>query len=163
MIEATLTGDAQVAARFAALPDKARKAISDEMRRQWFLIQTAVVREKLSGDPLHRRTGNLASSINVGGADSATAFEESDTEIVGRIGTRVKYGRVHEDGGTFQVPSHERTITQVFGRSITPRTITVREHTVTFPQRSFLRSTLREMGPGVTAALEKALADAVKE
>jgi phage gpG-like protein len=155
--------DAAVQARLAAMPEKARKAISDVMRQQWFRIQSEVVRGKLSGDPLHRRTGVLASSINVGGADTASDFVESASSIVATIGTKVWYGVVHENGGTFQIPSHERTISQAFGRPITPKTITVAAHTATFPQRSFLRSTLRDMTPSVLAAIGAALATALKE
>jgi phage gpG-like protein len=155
--------DARVQARLAALPEKARRAIADVMKQQWFRIQSEVVRGKLSGDPLHRRTGVLASSINVGGADSATEFVEDATSIMARIGTNVRYAAIHEDGGTVQIPAHIRHITQVFGHPVAGRDVEVRAHTAVFPQRSFLRSTLREMTPTVLAAIEAALSKTLKE
>jgi phage gpG-like protein len=162
MIVGTVTGDAAVIARFEALPAKVRAALVDAMKREWFRIQAAVVTDKLSGDPLHRVTGVLASSVNVGGTDTATAFEETPAEIIGRIGTKVRYGVVHEKGGTFSIPAHERTISQVFGRPVTPHAVSVRAYTATFPQRSFLRSTLDEMAPAVRASIERAVAEALE-
>jgi hypothetical protein len=161
VIEVTITGDDRVEARLRTLPEKLRSAISDVLKGEWYRVQAAVVTGKLSGDPLHRRTGVLASSINVGGTDTATAFEESPTEIVGRIGTKVRYGKVHEDGGTYNVPAHERMLSQVFGRPVEPHAISVAAHSVTFPQRSFLRSTLREMAPTLRANIERAVSSAL--
>jgi hypothetical protein len=163
MIEFSITGDAQVIARLQAMPDKIRAALVNAMKQEWFRIQAAVVTGKLSGDPLHRRTGVLASSINVGGGETASAFEEGDQEIVGRIGTRVRYGKVHEEGGEFNVPAHARHILGRFGAGKAAMTTLVRAHTATFPQRSFLRSTFREMATSVQASLERSVAQAVSE
>lgn len=163
LVEGQITGDASVIARLEKLPSSMRQAVVDAMRKSWFEVQTAVVRGKLSGDPLHRRTGNLASSINVGGAGSATTFDDGDAEIVGRVGTNLKYAAVHEYGGTVEVPEHERTITQVFGRPISPRTIAVQAHTAHFPERSFLRSTLAEMRDKISADIEAAVSGALQE
>jgi phage gpG-like protein len=162
MISGTVTGDARVLARFDSLSQTLRAALVESMKRQWFRIQAEVVTGKLSGDPLHRRTGVLASSINVGGPDTATAFTEDTTMIVGRIGTRVWYGAVHENGGTFTIKEHTRTINQAFGRAISPREVSVRAHTMTTPQRSFLRSTLREMRGSVLDAIRADMARAAK-
>jgi phage gpG-like protein len=161
MIAGTVTGDDLVVARLAGLPDKMRERLTDAMKRQWFKVQAAVVTGKLSGDPLHRRTGVLASSINVGGSDTATTFDDQPAQIIARIGTKVRYGKVHEDGGTFQIPAHERRLTQVFGRAIEERTVSVRAHTATFPQRSFLRSTLRDLGDQIKDDIRQAIAQAV--
>jgi phage gpG-like protein len=146
MIEGKVTGDVQVVAAVGQLSTTLRAILLDSIRRQAFRLQAEVVTDKLSGDPLHRRTGNLASSINVDVTD------ESD-RIVARIGTKVGYGRVHEYGGTFQIPAHTRTLTTVFGRSVAARTIDVRAHTATFPERSFLRSTVREERTAVLSAI----------
>ncbi|HXN32447.1 MAG TPA: hypothetical protein VN894_11315 [Polyangiaceae bacterium] len=149
MISGFVTGDAEVLARFSALPGTMRKAVSDAVKREWFRVQIAVVKQKLSGDPLHRVTGVLASSINVGGAQTATSFDETETSITARIGTRVRYGAVHELGGTFQIPEHGR-----LGHM-------VRAHSATFPQRSFLRSTLAEMGPSIRENIARAVGNAI--
>jgi len=163
LVEATLTGDTAVIARLERLPSTMRQAVVDAMRKSWFEVQTAVVRGKLSGDPLHRRTGNLASSINVGGAGSETTFDEGGDQIVGRVGTNVRYGAVHEYGGTVEIPAHERTITQVFGRPVSPRTVAVRAYQAHFPERSFLRSTLAEMRDKIQSDIAAAAAAAAQE
>ena len=162
LIEGQVTGDAAVIARLERLPASMHRMVVEEMQKLWFEVQTKVVRGKLSGDPLHRRTGNLASSINVGGANTATAFEDGDQQIVGRVGTNVRYAAIHEYGGTVEVPAHERTITQVFGRPVSARTVVVRAHQARFPERSYLRSTLNEMRAQIQnriAAVTKAAAE----
>jgi len=158
MIEGAVTGDDAVVVRFERLPGALRAAVVREMRRQWFRVQAAVVTGKLSGDPLHRRTGVLASSINVGGSDTATEFVDEPTEIIGRIGTKVRYGFIHENGGTFTIPSHDRRVESRLGK---PYVATVREHKATYPKRSFLRSTLKELRPSILAAIRGAVSDAV--
>ena len=151
MISGFVTGDAAVIARFQALPGTMRAAVVDALKREWFRVQALVVTSKLSGDPLRRRTGVLASSINVGGPQTATAFEDAGTTITARIGTRVRYGAVHENGGTFQIPEHGR-----MGHI-------VRAHTATFPQRSFLRSTLAEERGNIRLAIKRAVKRAIAE
>lgn len=162
MITAVLTGDDKIALRLQEAPSALRQAISDSMKRQWFRLQAAVVTQKLSGDPLHRRTGLLASSINVGGSETATEFTDDPLEIVGKVGTKVRYGFVHENGGTFGIPAHMRTITTVFGRAVAPHHVEVRAHNATFPQRSFLRSTLEEMRGSIIDNIKADVAAAAK-
>ena len=165
MIDATITGGELVIARLEKAPASIRQALSNEVKRQWFRIQAEVVRQKLSGDPLHRRTGVLASSINAGGIDSATVFSDDSQEIVARIGTKVRYGRVHEEGGTFTVREYVRKSARKRderGR-FKKGTGVVRAHTVTFPQRAFLRPTLNDMRASVLEAIRNAVMKAAAE
>ncbi len=152
MIKIELVGTDKVVARFAAMPQKVRQALVDAMKRQWFALQAHVVSQKLSGQVLRRRTGNLASSINV---DSS--FQEGDQEIVGSVGTKVIYGAVHENGGTVRVGAHTRTITQVFGRPVTPTEVFVKAHNAIYPQRSFLRSSIQDRAGQIRADIEQSV------
>ena len=154
IIEASISGDAQVVARLGTLSQRMRETLVASTQRQWFRVQAEVVTSKLSGDPLHRRTGVLASSINVGAASTATAFEQSPATITGRVGTRVRYGRVYEDGGSFEIPAHQRKLTMVFGRPVAAREVSVRAHSATFPKRAFLRPTLEDMRSSILDAIE---------
>lgn len=149
MIEGTVTGDELVVARLERLGPTVRQALHDAMVAQALRVQKAVVTEKLSGNPLHRRTARLASSI------TQNVTDEGDG-VVARIGTNVRYGRVHELGGTFQIPAHER-------RTKSGKTATVRALTATFPQRSFLRSVLAELRPSIVEQIQASIARAVKE
>lgn len=158
----TVYGDNFVEARIRALPEKIRQKLVNAMKVQWFALQAKVVRSKLSGQVLKRRTGNLASSINVGGPMSATAFLDrfgSGDQIVGRVGTKVWYGAVHEYGGNFQVKAHQREITQVFGRPVSPHKVDVRSYTMNVPERSFLRSSLQD----ISGQMRSAIAASIKE
>jgi len=145
----TIYGDDRVEARITGMADKVRGILKVAMEREWFALQAHVVQDKLSGQVLRRRTGVLASSINVGGADSATEFLESPTELVGRVGTKVWYGRIHEFGGTFEVKEHSRTVDG--------RESTVKAHTVTFPERSFLRSGLVDRTSSIRDSIQSAV------
>jgi len=129
------------------------------MKIQWLKLQRLIITQKLSGQVLKRRTGNLASSINVGGPMTATDFFATPAEIIGRVGTKVWYGKVHEYGGSFTVKAHDREVSQVFGKSVTPFTQHVRSYTANFPERSFLRSGLKDM----SSQMRDAIANAVKE
>ncbi len=124
--------------------DKMREA----MLRGLILVQTSTVR-KLSGPVLHNVTGTLRRSIHF-------RTEQSDTALKGLVGSfagypnprggeqAAGYARINEFGGTFTVPEHERRVTQIFGREVEPFIQTVRAHTATYPERSFLRSSLRD-------------------
>jgi phage gpG-like protein len=111
---------------------------------------------KLSGQVLKNRTGTLRRSIR-----PDAKFEGG--EIVGKVGTNVSYARPHEFGGTFRVPSHTRMQSQAFGRAITPVRVNVRAHSVTFPERAFLRPSLAEKREEVLAALRGEITAALKE
>lgn len=155
----TVYGGEEVATRLRAMPSRLREVLVRAMKAQWFLLQRHIVNDKLSGQVLNRRTGNLASSINVGGKDSLTQFIDEPAELIGRVGTKVWYGHVHEFGGSFTVKAHERTISQVFGRPVTPTRVQVRSYTAHYPERSFLRSGLRDR----SAQFRGAIASAIRE
>ena len=105
--------------------------------------QSQIVRDRLhGGNPLNARTGNLSRAVNQDvdvGAD----------RITGSIGVdkTAPYGAVHEYGGTFDIPAHE--VREHLSKSRSGNEFTVRAHIVaghsaTFPERSFLRSWLRD-------------------
>lgn len=110
-------------------------------------------KEKVSGPVLKTKTGDLRRGIN-------EQFEEDDTSITGSAGInsgKAKYPAVHEYGGTFTVREHTRKLTMVFGRPVkSVREITVRAHQATYPERSYLRSTLRENEARIRAAIARA-------
>lgn len=107
------------------------------------------VKLKLSDDVLHVRSGRLRRSINA-------QFTGSGARAQGIVGTNVPYARTHEYGLTVTVEEHMRMQRKAFGRAMmTPREVTVRAHQVRFPERSFLRSALREMDPEIKTELDE--------
>ena len=153
MITGRVTGDASMLlflkSRGLVVRDELRRAVTEQAIR----VQT-LVKAKLHGPVLHQRSGRLVRSINTRITDDATGIAAS-------VGTNVKYAAPHEYGfdDTVTVREHLRRVTQAFGKPIAPVQVTVRAHEAhqKLPERSFLRSTLREETPSIAAALQEAV------
>jgi hypothetical protein len=146
-ISMTVFGKDELANKYRRVRTEIPSALQGTMQSQ--MVQTAdyVRSSKLSGSPLNRRSGALSRSI--GGKATAT-----DTTIVGTIFSRgVKYAFVHEEGGSFAIPSHDRLISQVFGKPVVPHTITIGAYTANYPQRAFLKPSLNERQAAIMQAL----------
>lgn len=123
-------------------PKEIAKRVREAMVKSVAIVQADVVKEKLSGQVLKRQTGRLAGSIK-------TQIKGSGLSSVGIIGTNVKYAAAHEYGykGNVTVPSHERTITKAFGRSLNGSvrfTVGSYRMKMNLPERSFLRTGLND-------------------
>ncbi|GLR26514.1 phage virion morphogenesis protein [Limnobacter litoralis] len=156
-ISAQVVGQERLTSNLSQFPSAVRQSLVREVTKISIDLQRKVVSQKLHGQLLRQRSGRLARSIN-------QRVVEDDLKVTGSVGTNVSYGKVHELGGTFKVPQHMRMMRQAFGRPIKePRLVTVRAHSVTFPQRSFLQSSLDEMRNAIvsrlTAAAQKAASD----
>lgn len=125
------------------------------VQRSAIALTRYVKERKLSGQVLKNRTGTLRRKINY-------QLHESPTEVGASVGVLLSYAPVHEYGfdGTVTVKAHLRTITQAFGRPIAPVTFTMPAHPrhMKLPERSFLRSSLRENAPSIREQLAAAVA-----
>lgn len=158
MIRGMVVGQEGVIAHLDKVPPQVYGEVRRVVMASTFrLVGKAKV--KVSGEVLKTKTGTLRRGIN---AD----FEETDTSIIGSAGIGkavAKYPAVHEYGGTYTLREHTRRLTQVFGRKLeTVRTVTVRAHQATYPERSYLRSSLREDEARIRADLKSAVAKGVK-
>jgi hypothetical protein len=90
------------------------------------------------GPPLKRRTSTLAGSI---------APDKSGIPRFITINHNVDYGDIHELGETVSVGSYQRTISEAFGRKISPVTFTVSSHTRKYPARPYLAPALLAVEP----------------
>ena len=153
-------------------------ALKLKMTSLMISLEGRIVATKLSGDPLHHRTGKLAGSVH------AIPAEMQGTNIVGAVessGGPAFYGRIHEYGGTFEIPEHIRRIGygakgQIVklltrGGMVRPQFnkqgysigyTTVRAHTATYPERSFMRSALRENSSEIVDSLREVIREALK-
>jgi phage gpG-like protein len=130
--------------------------VTDEMKTQMMQLADYVRTNKLSGDPLHRRTGKLSRSIS--GNASATG-----NLVTGTVGSKgVPYAAVHELGLTVTIPSHERLISMVFGKPVVPHTISIKSYTVTFPMRAYLKPSLEEKRAGILANIRASIIGAMR-
>jgi phage gpG-like protein len=157
MITGHVTGDASMLlylkSRGIAVRDELRTAVKTQGIRMLRLVKL-----KVSGPVLKNRSGTLRRKVNV-------LFAESETEITASVGLQLSYAAAHEYGfdGTVTIREHLRTITQAFGRKLAaPVTFPVPAHAVRMkiPERSYLRSTLREEGESIRVALGKAVQQA---
>ncbi|WP_422057316.1 hypothetical protein [Sphingomonas sp.] len=160
MIKTEFDGSA-VTARLDAMPVRVREELRVGIARLAAKLNSNVRKGKLSGQVLNVRTNRLRNSIG--------DIVEVNTNIVaGIVSTPVVYAPPHEYGfqGTVNIKAHLREIKQAFGRPITARAVQVNAHTrdVKLPERSFLRSALREMEAAgvpreeIDAALKRAIA-----
>jgi phage gpG-like protein len=146
-IQITVFGKERLVAKYRRIAAELPSLIRETMNTQMVRLADHVRSSKLSGDPLNRRSGALSRSIS----GSATV---NGRLVVGQVGSKgVPYAHVHETGGAFQIPSHERQLTMVFGKPIIPKTISVKGYTANYPQRAFLRPSLAEKQDGVISAL----------
>jgi phage gpG-like protein len=118
------------------------------------VMEAYVKVNKLSGQALHRRTGNLSRSITHRTTDAGGAINAI-------VGTNASYARVHEYGahGVVNVPSYVRMQTMAFGRPMQAMQVTVRAHPMkqNIPETSFLRSTLRETKDASVGRIRKTM------
>lgn len=155
MIALAIRNDEMVQLNLASMGIRVRDRVRTDVTRLTIQLQAKVKADKLSGQVLHVRTGRLRRSINA-------LVRETPTSVVGQVGTNVPYGTIHEYGGTVTVRAHMRQQTMVFGHPIVPITVAVAAHTATLPERSFLRSALREMRPQILATLRAGVAEATR-
>ena len=160
MIRFELQGDTELVAKLDAIPAKLR---SDLVRRVSALSvqMEALVKRKLSGQALNVRSGNLRDSIvhdvdYTGSAVSGAVFSDNS----------VKYGRIHEYGGTTRPhviePKDPDGVLafKVGGRQVFARRVNHPGSKI--PARPFMRPSLEEMKPKILASFQEAAAKAIE-
>lgn len=170
-INGNVSGDRQVVVNLGRVEPAVRAELVKATGRITLKLMRESVQNKLSGQALKRRTGTLARSVT-----QSPRTYEAGLLIIGTVGVSdikgqggrepVKYGRMHEYGfsGTVSVKEHLRTVKQAFGKSLkTPVRATVKAHSakLNLPERSFLRSALRDLqAAGVIQAEYRAAVNA---
>ena len=138
----------QIDSRLIAAPQRVVDRVAIEMQRLTIRMQRVIASQKLEGIVLHHRTGRLIRSVH-------QDVEVKEGSVVGSVyaGKDAPYGMVHEYGGTFHIPMHTRQMTRTWtelrGKSrrkvkAEGALVMVRAYDVTYPERSFMRSTLAE-------------------
>lgn len=160
MIEFEIRGDTEIIARITRTADR----IAGEIQRALNTVNTQLQRhiqsDKLSGQVLKSRTGNLKRSIV---QIPATIETGAISGGVG-LGSEAPYGLIHEFGGTLQIPE------------VTPRTaralhwigksgeevfaMRARAHDVVMPERSFMRSSFAEFRDRIETQIRAAAVEA---
>jgi phage gpG-like protein len=154
VITIEIVGDREFAARLDAMPGRMREGLVRAVTRLGLELQRKVQAEKLTGQVLKVRTGSLRSSIN-------TEISQSADQVAASVGTNIRYARVHEYGvdHPWVIAAKDRALRfELGGRVIFRRSV---RHPP-LPERSFLRSALREMQPAIEAGLKNAVAQAIR-
>lgn len=180
-IEAQLIGADSVILRVGQMTNKVKSYLLTTTNRLAIALQ-ALVKNKLSGEVLHNRTGTLRRSINYAVHDDAGS-------VVASVGTNVVYAAAHEYGfnGDVTVRAHIRRskakmalatkhyvnkfgqmsihVAQTGKYGKQSGDIQVRSFTrhMSMPERSYLRSSLHEQSGSIREALAEAVRKAVKE
>ncbi len=132
-----ITGLDAMIAVLAKAPGLMEKVVVAKMRDAMIQLERHVKQNKLTGQVLHVRTGNLRNSIHPN-------VESNGKTVVGTARTDVKYGVFWEFGGI--VPQHNRLVTKVFGHELKfPVWGTWKERTVA--PRSFIGSGMQDLLP----------------
>lgn len=165
-IKGVVTGDKQVIANLGSAPERVRSKVETAMTRIVIDLQSYVVKNKLSGQLLKRRTGTLAASIQ-------QRVARTDGQIVGVVGSRIndanplKYAPPLEDGfsDTVTVKEHLRQMNTAFGKAVKePRKITVKAHgmKMNVKARNYLKGSLAENRERYLQMIDKAVGDGLK-
>jgi phage gpG-like protein len=126
-------------------------ALKTEITRIAVDVTATVKGEKLSGQALKVQSGRLRRSINY-------RVATSDTGVDAKVGTNVEYARVHEFGfkGAVNVREHIRK-----AKGKTQAMVRAHTRNVNMPERSFLRSTLREMKGDIDSRIARVVAQSI--
>lgn len=150
-----IVGGKKLVAKFGKMGGVLSEALGRRLRTLVIAMQSYVQTRKLQGQVLHHRSGVLSRSIDWRvDVDPGRVFAKLF------VGKQAWYGKIHEYGGRFQVPSHESVRTKVFGKTVEPFSVFVREHFVVFPERSFMRSSLKEWTSRAVEQVRRAVGEA---
>lgn len=166
MITVALVGGEKLIARLNSLNQKIVGELKATLTDLSFELVRHIVANKLSGQVLGKytnwkATNRLRNSIH---ADPVTV---EGNAIFTMVGTNVAYGKVHEYGfqGSVTVKEHLRMMKMAFGKPLkSPHQVSVKSHArrVNLPERSFLRSSLKDMEGRITAQIKAAVDRAVQ-
>lgn len=163
MITVEIGGTDQAIAAIRARGPRIIQAVVRRMSSALIGLQQYIVAAKLSGQVLHHRSGKLANSIRFNG------ISYTDDVVTGEVqgaGGPAFYGRVHEFGGVFNVREHIRRVAfNAAGETVKVRSRkvfgveegTVRAHTATYPERSFMRTSFAEKQENLIEAIRRGL------
>lgn len=120
----------------------------------------AAVREKLSGEVLHVDTGTLRDSIVV---SRLSGGDEAFGVVISSDGS-APYARIQEFGGRIEIPAAVSTCARVLAFAYGGRTVFTRHtqaHSVTLPERSYLRSSAKERTQDIVDRIRRVATEAI--
>lgn len=157
----TITGDTQLIAKFERAQSAVMLALKVKITRLTLLLENRVKTQKLSGQVLNRVSGRLMASI---GRD----VQVKPNGVYGRVFSSgdVKYAAIHEFGGQTAphliLPKKASVLRfEAGGKTVFARK--VNHPGSKMPERSFLRSSLRDMSEQISREMKESVIKAIKE
>lgn len=162
LLNVTLVGDRELIARLDRMPGAVQAALRLKVMELALKLENYVKTQKLNGQVLNRITGRLARSI-------ANKVTSSAKEVFARVFSSgdVKYAGIHEFGGTTAPHIIEPKKASVLafaganGGMVFARR--VNHPGSKMPERSFLRSSLRDMSTEISLGMKTAVVHAVQK
>jgi phage gpG-like protein len=149
-VTVTAVGGDRLVARFQAMSGNVIREVSEQIKRSTQELEGYIVATKLGGQVLKRRTGRLSRSVH-------SEFIGLNTpQVKGVVGTNVIYARIHEYGGVIEARNAAYLKFQVGGRW-------VQKKSVVMPERSFLRSALKDKAPKILSDIRAAVERGIHE
>lgn len=157
MFDIEKRGFEQLELKLTRMSDRIRAELEKAMLRSMINLSGHVKQNKLSGQVLNVRTGTLRRSVT-------HKVTGSKSGVVGIVGTNVKYAAIHEFGGRTAAhdifPKRAKALHfKIGGKDVFAKR--VRHRGSTMPERSFLRSGLRDKADSIMADLRAAVARGV--
>ncbi len=152
--------DKKLIQQLDAMPAKIRDALYKTVFTLALKLQKHIVYDKLQGQVLNHRSGKLQQSIQ-------NEVTQSSQGILGRVFSSgdVKYAAIHEFGGrtaphVIEAKNGEALAFMFNGKQAFFKK--VNHPGSVMPQRSFMRSSLRDMRPEIIESIKKAVGEATK-
>lgn len=152
--------DSKLIQQLDAMPQKIATALYRTIFTLALKLQRHVIVDKLQGQVLKHRSGNLQRSIQ-------NDVTQSPHSVIGRVFSSgdVKYAAIHEFGG--RTPPHvilpkngDALKFMMNGKTVFAKK--VNHPGSVMPERSFMRSSLRDMRPEIIDSIERAVSEATK-
>jgi phage gpG-like protein len=158
MIRVTIVGAEGVIKHLGEVPPRVLGLVRQAVEAEAINLVRDVKENKLTGQALKTRTGTLRRSINY-------ALSIADQGLTAVVGTNLVYAKIHEYGGVtrahvIRARNKKALAFQIGGVGLVRKSV---QHPGSkMPERSFLRSSLRENAARIRAAIDAAVARGIK-
>lgn len=162
IVTITVVGDKELSAKFESMPASVHAALLQKVQTLALRLESWIKTKKLSGQVLNRGSGRLIRSIGSKVDQTAQAvwgivFQSAD----------VPYGGIHEFGGKTSahiiMPKKASVLAFVSKTGSKAFATKVNHPGSTMPERSYMRSSLREMSAEISLGLKEAVVRGAQE
>ncbi len=166
MIDFQVTGDKELIGKLQHLPADMRASLLRKINELSIRLEAHIKADKLSGNPLHVRSGDLRDSIT-------HEVTQSGSSIEGKVFSsgNIPYAAIHEYGGIIHHPGG----TPYFIEGLTGMAVFVsiaaalnrnlpvtRAHDIPIPERSYMRTGLADMKTAIIDGMSEAVGEAAR-